>query len=617
MTTSAGSLPVVASPPPPVWRSRAVHLGRWLIIGLLVVALRVANLQRQESASSARPVPELDAERLVQWFGPTAAEQPLDDDGRQRLVRSAEGDVLGRLIATLPEAAQVTGYKGPSDVLIGLDARRRIVGTHLLHSQDTIDHVQAIRDQPAFLEQFVGRQESAVTDDVDVVSGATLTSLAIRDAIALRLGATLPMSTRFPEPLQLGEARRWFPAATRLTPAGSGVATVHGRDGLSLGTIARTGVLEEHINGYQGPTELLLAFDPQPPQPPSADAAAVAPPAEEPAAADAPGPASTGPWLRAVAVRKSYDNQPYASYIDDEPWYWDPFLGRDWSQLAAADLEALRIEGVSGATMTSVAAAETLVAAAGEHQANLAAEQAAAPTGWWAAWRRVRWSANSVATVAILAGSMLLMWTPLRRWRRLRFAWQWVLILGLGLLTGNLLSLALMIGWAGSGVAWFLAPGLAAVLVVALGFAATSKSPYYCAQVCPHGALQQQLRGWLPRRFRWHPSPRTTTVLLQIPLVLLVAGYLVVFFGLPYDLSRWEPFDAYLWWTGAGGSVLLAIGSLVLATAHPMGYCRFGCPTGRLLGHLRRHRRSGRWTAADTVAAALCAAVWIVLATNA
>lgn len=578
------ALPVVSQPAtrplPSLRRSLAVHALRWLLLGILVATLRYADQQRR-AIQQSQPIrfEELPADELKQWFGPTAASQPLHADRGERMVHGDDDQLLGRLLVTRPQSNKIAGYRGPSNVLIGIDADRRIVGARLLSSQDTVDHVEAIEKSSTFFQQFSGRNSAGVIDDVDVVSGATLTSLAIRDSIAVRLGVTVPVSTRFPEPLRLQEARTLFADAAAIEVDSHEIARVRAGDGTALGTLARSGVLEDHINGYQGPTELLLAFDEQ-------------------------------DQLREVQVRNTFDNQPYVSYLDDEPWFWDPFRGQNWQQLAAADLEALQVEGVSGATMTSMAAAETLIAAAQRQQQI---QHTPSPT---AGRRSIRWSLKEYATLAILCGSILITWTRLRGIRRLRLAWQWVLVIVLGLLTGNLLSVALLMGWSASGIAWVLAPGLTAVLLASLWFAGTSKTPFYCAQVCPHGALQQQLRGRLPTRMRWRPSRRQSDWLQQIPLGLLIAAYWLTLTGSGINLASWEPFDAYLWWTGAGGSVLLAILSLLLSAFSPMGYCRFGCPTGRLLTQLRWHRRCGIWTRSDWLVVGLWWASWAYLWTQ-
>ena len=71
------------------------------------------------------------------------------------------------------------------------------------------------------------------------------------------------------------------------------------------------------------------------------------------------------------------------------------------------------------------------------------------------------------------------------------------------------------------------------------------------------------------------------------------------------DLSSWEPFHAYLFRIAGWGSIALCALTLGVAMFVPMGYCLFGCPTGRLIDHLRRTARSDRIDFADVVSVAL------------
>jgi polyferredoxin len=46
----------------------------------------------------------------------------------------------------------------------------------------------------------------------------------------------------------------------------------------------------------------------------------------------------------------------------------------------------------------------------------------------------------------------------------------------------------------------------------------------------------------------------------------------------------------------------LALATLALAAVIPMGYCRLGCPTGRMIDYLRRTALSDRIQKSDFVA---------------
>lgn len=44
---------------------------------------------------------------------------------------------------------------------------------------------------------------------------------------------------------------------------------------------------------------------------------------------------------------------------------------------------------------------------------------------------------------------------------------------------------------------------------------------------------------------------------------------------------------------------MIFVVSLVASSRYPMAYCRYGCPTGAVLDHLRLHRKSGLFTWRD------------------
>ena len=72
-----------------------------------------------------------------------------------------------------------------------------------------------------------------------------------------------------------------------------------------------------------------------------------------------------------MAVAKSYDNEPYVTYVRDDAYFRSLFNGLELGELSELDLFEHGVEGVSGATMTSMAVADGLVlAAAGPVRSN-------------------------------------------------------------------------------------------------------------------------------------------------------------------------------------------------------------------------------------------------------
>lgn len=583
----------------------AWHSLRVVLLLILILSLHRLSVSRR-AIENAQPIDHPQLLAVVQKDLPRASSfRPLDADGLLEIL-DAQGARIGALAATSPRADSVVGYSGPNNVLLIVDSNQTVVACRLLSSGDTQDHVALVVDDAHFWQQFVGRTWGSGADasaksqsrQVDGVSGATLTSLAIVEAIELRMSGQR-LNLRFPNSPTLAEAISLAPETTELV-----ACTWHGRqawqprnkNGKVLGTIVRTGNLIDSVEGYQGPTELLLWFD-------------------------------TEEVLRSAKLRGSYDNQPYVGYVQQEYSFWSLFKQRSLTSLAAIDLEADRIEGVSGATMTSIAVAQTIQKAA-ERLLQESSKEASSATALRVdvrATRKWNWSLTEIATAAIALASI-----PWSRWhlrgRRLpRLLWQATCLLVLGIAAGNLLSIALFAGWIRGGVPLHLAPGLVTLLAVGLVWPVATKSNVYCDHLCPHGIVQQWLRpkGWRALT-RFQSKDSTSGPGSRAPLSRWLAiglkwtsyagvgaAFGWVAFGWPIELSAMEPFDAYAWRVGWSVSCLMWIVSIMVAIWRPMSYCQLACPTGRLLDVLRRSRRMRTSWWVEGVLMAAIASVWL------
>jgi polyferredoxin len=117
--------------------------------------------------------------------------------------------------------------------------------------------------------------------------------------------------------------------------------------------------------------------------------------------------------------------------------------------------------------------------------------------------------------------------------------------------------------------------------------------------------VQQLIKPGARSRRRLKLSRAASKWLQRIPGATLVFAYVGLITIPSIDLSSWEPFHAYLFRIAGWGSFALATASLALAAAVPMGYCRLGCPTGRLIDYLRRSALSDRVHSGDFVAISL------------
>ena len=107
-------------------------------------------------------------------------------------------------------------------------------------------------------------------------------------------------------------------------------------------------------------------------------------------------------------------------------------------------------------------------------------------------------------------------------------------------------------------------------------------------------------------------SPSVIWALKWLPGLLVGTALAVCALVLPLDLAGLEAFDAYLLAGGATASIVVAIVSLAFSAAVPMGYCKYGCPTGALLEYVRSHGNADGFGRRDLAALVMLAMVAVI-----
>ena len=554
------------------------RLSAWLVRGWRLGALLLAALLLQRTT----PVTESALSRLgladAKAFFPEAR-RLKSGPSQTLLVEDQFGNRLGRLLTTSPDADAILGYAGPSNVLVALDPRDQIVGTRILSSQDTPEHVDQLRRSTAFDDSFKSWRPSAQpAPKLDGYAGSTLTAYAIAESIQQRLSGNY-VSLRFPLPLTLKEIQTaGFPDATSFEPnvPRLGWNLVRGANRAHLGYVVRSSPSADEVLGYAGPSETLIAIEP--------DALR----------------------LRKVVLRSTYDTSDYVSRIqDEEP---DPqgrtYLSkltqwntREWAEF---DFRKAELDTVAGATLTSYALAKGLQTRFADDQHGGRREREAEQQRW-----------KAIALGCFVLGALLMTFTSLHARPWIRRTWQVLLVGGLGLWLGQLLSLSLFAGWARHGLPWASAPALLALAAVALLIPWGTRRQSYCHQICPHGAAQELLGGFkrlhLPVPARWHGW------LGKLPALALAGAFLAALAWPRWSLGEAEPFDAWVLGTAVAIPLGLAIAGLLASVFIPQAYCKYGCPTGALLKYVRTSNADERWARRDTLAA-LVLAVGAVIA---
>jgi Na+-translocating ferredoxin:NAD+ oxidoreductase RnfG subunit len=549
---------------PVPWIAHAARVAVVAAIAWLVHAEHVRSVGRQTTADLA----SLPVSRVQKHLPEAAAiGGPADAvaDGRDLL--DAAGERVGTMLRTSPAGDAAIGFSGPTDLLVVCDRDLRVAGMEVLASRDTRDHVHAVERDTAFWKSFQGQSLEELAglkpDKAHAVAGATLTSLAIQEALVRRLGGTASAS-RFDRVPTLADLRLIFSDAKRIEPdpGDPAVIRVLAADAIPLGWALRTSPAADRVIGYQGPTDAVVGFD-------------------------------TAGKVCGVVVLASYDNEPYVGYVRDDAAFRGIYRGMSLEAIVGIDLRNTGVEGVSGATMTSQAVAEGIVRAARQH----AGQRGRPPVTTWAALVQgidgPQWGA-----LGVIAAGIVTAFTRLRGTWFGRLALPIVVLAYLGFGAGALLSQAQVWGWAQAGVARG-AVVLMALTLAALVLPITTRRNVYCSHLCAHGAAQQLLVRFVkPKRsFPEWLKP----VLVALPWVLLAVAILAALLHWPLNLVDLEPFDAYLPAVAGVAAIVLFAGSLIASSFYPMAYCRHGCPTGALLDHLRLHRRADRFSWRDGV----------------
>ncbi len=536
------------------WKSLALRLWRVALLALTVIAIR-----RSHSPAAV----ELTVDRVHDFFPAAAA---LTSQNGMQVVKDASGITLGHVMQTSPEADDIIGYSGPTNTLIALDARGKVLGLRILSSGDTTDHLAEVVRERAFFKQFTDKKAAELSNlQPHAVSGATLTSSAIAEGVLRRLGKSATTSLRFPDTITLDEVKKLEPRAAKLreSKAHPGSQEVLDEKGAVIALAVRTAPASDGTVGYKGPSDTFMLMD------------------------------ESGTTLRGIALRRSYDTEQYVGYVTGDAAFLKTFDGMTTEKIAHIDFNAAGVEGVSGATQTSYGVAEGI-----RVRAESLLHEEEVRSGWW---QQIRWRWQDSGHVAILLAAFVMAFTPLRGRAWCRHLHHVLLVIYGGFIAGEMLSQGLLAGWATHGTPWRNAHGLVLLAAVALlGPVFTSKQ-LYCHHICPHGALQQLLVRRLP--WQWSPSKALDKLMSKLPFVLLALVLFSVAWALPVNLNALEPFDAYLFRVAGWASILIAIGGLLMSLFTPLAYCRYGCPTGALFKLLRFTGDGDRFGVRDWLAA--------------
>ena len=537
------------------WRSLFVHTCRVVLFLVVIFLIRKQHRELIESQLDATALKSLTVESVQEWLPGATVLASWDQRSGTRSVLSMEEEKIGAILQTAPIGNTAIGYLGPTNLLVVLSSDGRILDISILVSEDTVEHVTAVADSKDFLSAYKGLAWDFpdLWPDIDTVSGATLTSYAVKQAIRRRAGSQVNLS-KFPNEVQASELLPFFPEHQSLNIENLSenpnlvFGPVYGNADGIVGYFLRTSPTANSLSGYQGPTDTLIGFDEQ------------------------------FRYLGSL-IRSSYDNEPYVRYVKEDTYLDDLVRGKTIQEIS--DYDSSEYEGVSGATMTSLNVLSGIQTTARHLQKYNAGK--GSNVNW-------SWILTECMTAMLGFAGIFLSWVGMKHRRKWRLAFQLILIVFLGFIAGEMLSQAVVVGWAKNGFPLANAPGMVFLCVSALTIPVISKHNTYCDHICPFGAVQQLTmksgieKVRLPKRLR--------RILKLIPAALLLITLLAATGCLDLNLASIEPFDAFSFRVAGWFTIAIALTGLVVSLFVPMGYCRYGCPTGSLLNFLRFNRKS-------------------------
>jgi NosR/NirI family nitrous oxide reductase transcriptional regulator len=464
-----------------------------------------------------------------------------------------DGEPTGWATSTFPQAQDIMGYSGASELLVLFDSNRTVKAVRFLSSQDTDGHVEKIRENPAFWAQWDGKPEAklgAATPPV-IVSGATLTSEAMARGLAARFGAE-GMDQWFPKQLQLSDVEKWFPKADSLTDGEYPGSHFVKKKGEIIGIVLRSSRMGVFARGFNGTSDVIVVLEPK------------------------------GEKLLGIGLLGSRDNEPYVGDVGEEVKYSDGFAGKTVDEVLAEDPRESPSLFTSGASYTNSAVVESVREMLRRHRVDEAT-------------RGFPWK-SSLAIVWIVLG-VGVAFHKSGNGRSLRTAYA-VISVAAGIALGWMVSQDQLIGWGANGFGLRNILPLLVLTAVALLVPAFTGKNVYCSHICPHGAAQS-LAGQLVKKRFVLPS-KLHAIMVRVPWLTLLVIWVLAFVASGVPFAYFEPFET--WSSGFVAFVPAAIFTIGILSAFflPQGYCHYGCPTGALLRFLTH--APGRWTSKDTVA---------------
>jgi FMN-binding domain. len=155
-------------------------------ISAVIIAFAAAFFMMKEPVKQSEDSCNLDKEAAKQIF---KTAETFEKTGSECVfnVSESSGKMLGRVLYTKPDETSVAGFGGKLRVVVGISPEGKIAGIELGENYESYGFIERVRGE-GFFKKWNGLSvEEAAKADVDTVSGATMSTTAVKSMVALNL----------------------------------------------------------------------------------------------------------------------------------------------------------------------------------------------------------------------------------------------------------------------------------------------------------------------------------------------------------------------------------------------------------------------------------------------
>lgn len=327
--------------------------------------------------------------------------------------------------------------------------------------------------------------------------------------------------------VELEDIQDIYPTATDFNRSRHGAFDVYGKNGNKKGTALLSSDYTQQF-GYGGMVPLLIGLD-------------------------------DSLIITKVVLLPNNETGEYVQAI-----YANEFIGK-WQGVELADAVEYKVDIVSGATHTSKA-----VIAGIRHTASSVMKSDAAVIKDSRLWTTIK----DILFLSLMLLSVVVAYK--KGIAKYRTIYLFLVLIIMGLILNNALSVQLLQGWLKDGFGWRVNWQTTVMFILALAISFLGKRKFYCNYLCPMGALQELTNRFTPFKKRSLPTQFKGITARELYLVL-IAGALLL--GFAPELSYAEPFMFFSFRVIGYGLITFGLIDILLSLFFTKPWCSV-CPTG-------------------------------------